>query len=162
MLLAITSVLFGQTKNGKLSGELKKWHKITLAFEGDGFDETGVENPFLEYRLNVTFKHGAKTYFVPGFFAADGNAAESSAIKGKVWQVRFVPDEVGEWSYSVSFRKGKNIAVNEEPGAGEPVMFDGASGKFNVLASDKTGRDFRSKGRLKYTGERYLSTDLWD
>lgn len=156
ILFAFTGIIIGQTTKGSLTGELKKWHKITLQFEGDGFDESGVENPFLEYRLNVTFKNGVKSYLVPGFFAADGNAAESRASKGRVWQVRFVPDEEGEWSYSVSFRKGKNISINDDPDAGEPVMFDGESGQFTVQTSDKTGRDFRSKGRLKYTGERYL------
>ena len=44
-------------------------------------DELDEVNPFLDYRLNVTFSHkkSAKEYLVPGFFAADGNAANTSA-----------------------------------------------------------------------------------
>ena len=73
-----------------------------------------------------------------------------------MWKVRFAPDEVGSWTYEVSFRKGKAIAVSDDKNAGAPVGFDGQKGEFNISESDKTGDDFRSKGRLKYTGERYL------
>ena len=39
----------------------------------------------------------------------------------------------------------------------EPVAgVDGASGAFDVLPTDKTGRDFRARGRLQYAGEHYL------
>ena len=34
--------------------------------------------------------------------------------------------------------------------------FDGEEGRFQIASSDKTGVDFRSKGILRYTGERYL------
>jgi len=34
--------------------------------------------------------------------------------------------------------------------------FDGRKGRFEVTASDKSGRDLRSEGRLEYVGERYL------
>ncbi len=32
---------------------------------------------------------------IPGYFAASGNAAESSAGKGNVWKIHFRPDEIG-------------------------------------------------------------------
>ncbi len=67
-------------------------------------------NPFLNYRLDVTFKNGNKVYVIPGFYAADGNAAETSSASGNIWQVRFTPDAIGEWTYTVSFKKGNNIA----------------------------------------------------
>jgi hypothetical protein len=148
--------ILAQESKVSIDGKLKKWHKVTLSFEGDNLNESDENNPFLNYRLNVYFTNKGKTYMVPGFYAADGNASETSAKSGKVWQVRFSPDEVGEWSYNVSFRKGENIAVNDDINAGESVAFDGVNGKFNVAEPDKIGSAFRTKGRLKYVGERYL------
>ncbi|MGB3588339.1 MAG: malectin domain-containing carbohydrate-binding protein, partial [Tunicatimonas sp.] len=38
-----------------VSGELRKWHKLTLDFDGPTHSETDTSpNPFLDYRLNVT------------------------------------------------------------------------------------------------------------
>ncbi len=155
-LLLFFSSSYGQSSKVKIDGKLKKWHKVTLSFEGDMLSESDANNPFLNYRLNVYFKNKGTTYMVPGFFSADGNAGETSATKGKVWQVRFMPDQVGEWSYEVSFRKGENIAVSDDIHAGEAVAFDGLTGKFTIGEADTEGSDFRTKGRLKYTGERYL------
>ncbi|NJL13021.1 MAG: DUF5060 domain-containing protein [Microscillaceae bacterium] len=138
------------------SGELKQWHKITLTFEGPQTHEAQANNPFLNYRLNVTFSNGNKTHIVPGHYAADGNAAQTSAYAGNKWQVHFCPDETGNWEYEVSFRTGNEVAVAEESCAGIANFMDGHRGYFYVGLSDKTGRDFRSKGRLQYVGERYL------
>jgi hypothetical protein len=106
--------------------------------------------------MEVTFSREGKEYVVPGYFAADGNAGETSSAQGNVWKAHFCPDEEGEWSYSVSFRQGNDIAISDDPGAGKPVSFDGASGTFVVHASDKGGRDFRAKGRLQYVGKHHL------
>ncbi|MBK8042409.1 MAG: DUF5060 domain-containing protein [Haliscomenobacter sp.] len=153
-----SNLAFGQSSSSPvLSGELKKWHTVTLTFEGPHASEQDPYNPFLNYRLNVLFSKGDKQFLVPGYFAADGNAANTSAENGNRWRVRFTPDEVGDWKYQVFFRKGENIAVNDDPGAGVPAGFmDGQSGAFSITSSDKTGRDFRAKGRLQYVGEHYL------
>ncbi|WP_372757990.1 DUF5060 domain-containing protein [Mariniflexile sp.] len=155
LFITIASV-YAQQTNVLIDGELKKWHKITLSFKGNQLSENDAENPFLNYRLNVTFKNGTKTYVVPGFYAADGNAAETSAKQGAIWKVRFTPNEIGNWTYQVSFRKGDAIAVNSDVNAGEAVSFNGIKGEFFIEKSDKIGDDFRAKGRLKYVGERYL------
>ena len=139
-----------------VTGELKKWHKITLTFAGSDTTEKANPNPFRDYRLNVTFTHGKKSYTVPGYYAADGNAAESSAERGNKWQVNFLPDEVGEWNYKASFRQGKWVAIADAPEAGKPTAFDGITGSFTVTASDKTEPDFRSQGLLKYVDGHYL------
>ncbi len=140
-----------------LKGELKKWHKITLIMTGPESSELDDNNPFLNYRLDATFTNGDKSYEVPGFYGADGNAAESSASAGNKWMVRFTPDEVGEWQYHISFKKGDNIAVLNSPKSHESAGFmDGAQGVFTVVANDKAGLDNRAKGRLKYVGEPYL------
>ncbi|MFD0796584.1 DUF5060 domain-containing protein [Maribacter chungangensis] len=140
-----------------IDGELKKWHRITLNFEGPETDELSEVNPFLDYRLDVTFTNGNQTYVIPGFFAADGRAAESSATKGNIWQVRFTPNAVGQWSYKSSFKKGNEVAVADDIADAESAGFmDGQTGTFTIAASDKSGRDNRAKGRLQYIGQSYL------
>ena len=156
LLLLVFSIANSQNSKVSIQGELKKWHKITLSFTGEPLSEYDKENPFLNYRLNVTFKNKDKIYIVPGFYAADGNASETSADKGNIWQVRFSPDEMGEWEYTVSFRQGEQIAISDDIYEGTPVSFDGTKGTFTIEASDKMGDDFRAKGRLNYVGERYL------
>ena len=143
----------------KLSGELKKWHKVTLTFEGPETSELDKINPFLAYRLEVTFTHQKtnKSYTIPGYYAADGNAGETSADKGNKWKVHFAPDEIGTWKYTVAFRKGHYAALTEVTKISKSAGFmDGAQGTFEIAPSDKKGRDFKAKGRLQYVGERYL------
>lgn len=141
----------------EITGELKKWHTVELVFEGPETSEMDKNNPFLNYRLDVTFLARDKKYLVPGFYAADGNSAETSATSGNTWKVRFTPDETGEWSYLVSFKKGKNIAVKDDFAGAEGAGFmDGAKGSFTIADTDKSLPDNRAKGRLNYIGKRYL------
>lgn len=138
-------------------GELKKWHKVTLIFDGPATDELAEENPFLDYRLDVTFINGNERFQVPGFFATDGQAAETSATSGNKWMVRFTPNAVGEWKYSVSFKTGENIAIAEKSDGAESGGFmDGMEGSFQIADTDKTGVDNRAQGRLNYVREPYL------
>ena len=130
--------------------QVKQWEKVTLTFAGPQTSEDAEDNPFLNYRLEATFSLGDKAMIVPGFYAADGNAAESSTHEGNIWQVRFRPDQPGTWDYTISFRKGDNIAISEDMSAGEAVAFDGAKGKIEVSANPD------SQGRLQVTGDRYL------
>ena len=158
--LMLFTVVWSQVSSaGQISGELKKWHKVTLTFNGPETSETAKPNPFLYYRLNVTFTHqnSGKSYLVPGYFAADGNAANTSAGSGNKWRVHFAPGQVGTWKYSVSFRKGRNVAVSDKKAAGEGAGFmDGQTGSFDIGGTDKTGRDFRGKGMLQYVGKHHL------
>ncbi|MHB1037760.1 MAG: DUF5060 domain-containing protein [Pirellulales bacterium] len=145
----------GPRSQGAVSGELKKWHRVSITFEGPETSEIAEPNPFRDYRLEVTFARAERRVIVPGFYAADGNAAETGAAQGNRWRVHFVPDEVGEWTWKASFRTGRDIAISPDSAAGKPAAFDGAAGKFTVGPSDKTGRDFRAKGLLRYVGEHY-------
>jgi len=55
-----------------ISGELRQWHKVTLTAIGPQADELSTApNPFMDYRMMVTFAHesGTPTYRVPGYFA---------------------------------------------------------------------------------------------
>lgn len=156
LVLAAVCGSYGATQEADISGELKKWHTITITFTGPDTNEEAVPNPFLDYRLNVTFTRGKKQYIVPGYYAADGDAAETSADSGNKWRVHFVPDEVGRWSYKASFRTGSDIALNSDPKSGKSVGIIGANGTFTFGPTNKRGRDLRGKGFLKYVGKRYL------
>lgn len=139
-----------------LSGEPKTWHRVTLTFTGPQASEDGAVNPFLDYRLTVAFTNGVRSYLVPGFFAADGNAAETGATAGRSYRVHFAPDAPGTWRWTAFFRSGPGVAISDSPSAGKPLPPDGLTGSFEVAPSDKSGRDHRGKGRLEYAGERYL------
>lgn len=140
-----------------ISGELKKWHKVTLLFNGPWSSEGDATNPFTDYRLVVTFTNGTKSYVVYGHYAADGNAANSSADNGNKWRAYFCPDETGIWNYSVSFRTGPNINLDDNLTSGTPVApLDGETGSFFIAPTDKTGNDFRGKGRLAYVNMHHL------
>ena len=142
----------------EIGGTLKCWHKATLTFVGPDTSEDATPNPFRDYRLNVVFTHArsGKRHVVPGYYAADGRAAETSATAGNRWRVDFTPDEQGEWRYTASFRSGRDVAVSLDAQAGSPAAFDGASGGFSVGPSDKRGSDLRGKGLLQYVGGHYL------
>ncbi|MFK7734913.1 MAG: DUF5060 domain-containing protein [Pirellulaceae bacterium] len=136
-------------------GELKTWHKVSLVLDGPFAMESDTEpNPFTDYALTATFQHETgKKFSVPGYFAADGDAANSSADAGTKWQVNFAPDRAGKWSYKLDLSKGEDVAIG---GAGETLGDYSKSGDFSIEASDKTGRDFRAHGRLSYIGGHYL------
>lgn len=142
-----------------ITGELRRWHKVTLTLDGPfARERDDAPNPFLDDRMTVTFTHasGSPKYDVPGYFAADGNAANTSAEAGTKWRAHLSPDKPGRWSYRISFVTGKGVAVNARA-AGKPVKpFDGRQGTFVVAETNKTGRDFRGKGRLQYVGKHYL------
>ncbi|HEY3369241.1 MAG TPA: DUF5060 domain-containing protein [Prolixibacteraceae bacterium] len=155
LLFSVGTLLFAQTP--VIKGEFKKWQSMSFLFDGPQCSETDFSpNPFLDYRLQVSFTHGTKQYNVPGFFAADGNAAESGAISGNKWQVNFVPDEAGTWNYTVSFRSGKDIAISSQPNEGKALAPEGVSGTFTVAATDINAPGFLSKGRVEVVGEHYL------
>ena len=156
LLLGGLSAHAGQGGAGVVSGELKKWHPVTVTFDGPNATEGGMPNPFRDYRLNVTFTRGTRNVIVPGYYAADGNAGETGATGGIKWRAQFAPDEEGSWSYVASFRTGTDVAGSTDPAAGVPAGFDGASGSFTVGPTDKSGRDHRGKGLLRYTGQHYL------
>lgn len=159
-ILSLVVLLLGSSSfaddKAAITGELKKWHRVTLTFDGPKTSEDAIPNPFLDYRLNVILANGKDCYIVPGYYAADGDAGETGATGGNKWRVRFVPNKSGEWTYVVSFRVGSEIAINPEPGAGSAGLLDGLTGTVDIADTDKNGRDFRGKGMLQYVGERYL------
>jgi len=152
------TIALGCGQQGTVTGDLRQWTPLTVSFEGPETSEGATPNPFLDYRLDVTFTHGesGESFVVPGYFAADGDAAETSAKAGKLWQVRFTPPSPGEWSYAASYRTGENVALSDDPAAGEAGPIDGAAGTLNVAVADQTAAGFYGKGLLRAIGGRYF------
>ena len=152
---AATSALGARTQ---LAGEQKQWHTVTLTFAGPQTSASASTNPFRNFRLNVAFTHvgTGRTMIVPGFYAADGDAANTSGTTGNRWRVHFAPDATGTWNYQASFRTGTDVAISTATNAGSPVSFDGEAGNFTIDPTNKTGVDFRAKGRLQGVGQHYL------
>ncbi|MGI9244808.1 MAG: DUF5060 domain-containing protein, partial [Verrucomicrobiales bacterium] len=154
--IALSSILTIQSTLAapEIHGELKQWHKVTLDFTGPETSETATPNPFTDYRLDVRFTNGEEEFLVPGYFAADGDSANTGADSGSTWRVHFAPNRTGTWSYETSFTTGPDVAIGEKgKSAG---YFDGSRGSFEIAPTDKTGRDFRAHGRLSYVGKHHL------
>ncbi|UCD49583.1 MAG: DUF5060 domain-containing protein, partial [Phycisphaerales bacterium] len=137
----------------RIHGALRTWHPLEIQFEGPQASESDTApNPFLDFRLQVRFTApNGSIYDVPGFFNGDG--AGNGA--GKIWSVRFTPDQPGPWSYRAVFRQGKRVVVGERPSSdetnsGAPVAFDGISGTFEVQPRDVEAPGFFKWGRLEY------------
>jgi hypothetical protein len=130
---------------------LARWQKITLNFDGPQTSEDATPNPFRDFRLEVTFRHRAtgKSYTVPGFYAADGNAAETSATAGNKWRVHFTPDEDGAWTWTASMRAGAGVAISADPNAGQPAAVTPANGTLRVAPAGR-------QGLLQYVGKHHL------
>lgn len=156
LLLTITTV-GAQAPRASVTGELKRWHKVVVTLDGPPASATATPNPFLDLRMDVVFTHAASgtTFRVPGYFDADGDAANTSAQSGRTWRAVLRPNKTGGWSYRISFRQGKAVAVSDSPDTAL-TPYDGVGGSFTIAETDKTGRDFRAKGMLKYVGKHHL------
>ena len=140
-----------------ITGDLMQWHRTTLSWDGPMTNEAATPSPNLDYRLDVTFTGpSGQQLVVPGFYAGDGAGGGS----GNQWQVRFAADEVGQWSYAADFRSGTEVAVADDKSTfASAGFFDGDTGTFDIIASNKTGRDFRAPehGTLTNAGGHYLT-----
>lgn len=137
-----------------VSGELKKWHRVTLTFTGPETSEQATPNPFRDYRLTVEFVKQGRVVTVPGFFAADGDAGESGAESGNQWRVHFAPDETGDWSYYAYLLQAPDVALAETTHSGNLLL--SAQGTLKISHTDKPEHDLRAKGRLRDVGGRYF------
>jgi len=152
-LIAGSATSFGADA-ATTQGQLKVWQPVTIQFRGPVAGELDTDpNPFLDYRLNVQFSSPAgRSFVVPGFFDGDGQGGAS----GNTWAVRFTPDQAGQWEYVASFRRGKDVAVDQRSEAGEAASFDDAGGTLTIgeRAADAPG--LLGLGRLEYAGGYYL------
>jgi Domain of unknown function (DUF5060)/Putative collagen-binding domain of a collagenase len=91
-------------------------------FEAHVANPTDYENPFdyrvIELRTRFVSPSGRVVRFL-GFYNGDGAGGQA----GDVWTLRFMPDEVGRWSYSYTWSDGR----------------PGGSGNFDVKKSKLPG-----------------------
>lgn len=145
-----------------VTGTNTQWQPVTLTIDGPFAHELDQKpNPFTDFALVVTFTHssGDPEYHVPGYFAADGNAAESSAKSGTKWRAHFSPDKPGEWSYNATFLAGKDVAFLPMPFPPGPVDILGhfsPSGKITIAPTPEGAPGFYQEGRLTYVGKHHL------
>ena len=145
------------TKNSiSIHGERKCWNTIEFKINGPETSENAALNPFLQYRMEALLIHKSDTLAIPGFYAADGNAAETSAQNGETWKVRFVPEKSGIWKYQIQLWEGENIAIADKIDTAKHNKLLNIFGEFEVDPADTTAKGFLGKGRLNYVGERYL------
>ena len=154
-IILIIHVVCSSVVNGQVSilGELKKWHKVTLELTGPTASES--EATFKNYRMDVTFTHvsSGSTIKVPGFFAADGNAAETSAKSGNKWHAILRPDKTGEWNYSIQFFEGTNVSYAAAPtGLNATYSVSGSVGNIGDIPAGLAVYDMRVTGRLLKDG----------
>ena len=163
LLIAFLSIVFSSNSLAQtltVTGEQKKWHPVTITLDGPQASEDGNPNPFLDYKFEVHFSLAAETITVPGYFAADGNAAETGATSGNKWRVHFVPPYAGNWTYRTTFRQGTDAALSTDPNAGSPLSpYDNLFESLQIGETDKGGDDFRGKGTLRHVGEHYMQFD---
>ena len=89
-----------------------QWHKTTIELGGPNTSETANPNPFFDYRMQVTFSQGGTIIEVPGYFAADGDAANTGATAGNVWRAHFNAPTIGTWNYEINVYQGTDAAPN--------------------------------------------------
>jgi len=138
-----------------ISGPLEQYQPVTLTFNGANLMENGPVNPFTDYRMTVRFTKEKRTIEVPGYFATDGNAAETSATTGHVWRCHFVPDEPGKWEYKAEYKYALNAAIDDTI-KGTGVLFNGAKGTLEIKPATGNAPGFYRTGPLRYVGGRYL------
>ena len=136
-----------------ITGDTTDRHTMTITIKGPAASETGTPNPFTDYKLTVVAQYilsGAERYTIPGYYAADGNAGETGATSGNVWKAHFTPQWPGAHIYTVYFRTGTNVALNDSLLAGTPVAgIDGDTGSFDFKMEGRDEPpDLKALGRL--------------
>ncbi len=146
LFIAIQTSFFAQ----QIEGELRKWHKITISADLPNTTLNESASTFRNHRMDVVFTdpNGEKIR-VPGYFAADGDAANSSAKQGQTFKAHLRPYMTGTWNYEILYYTGNNVAlqnVNQLPSPAKRLT--GSVG--NISGNNKSEPDLRAKGRLTY------------
>ena len=108
---------------------------ILICVNGPATSESAERNPFLHYRMRLALTQNERTRTIPGYYAADGSAADSGADAGNVWCVRFHPETPGTYSYALSLSEGDGIALTTDTGT--PLVSE--TGTFEVVPTDDRG-----------------------
>lgn len=125
LCLALVGLLAGTTPSAVQGAEPANVG-LYRVFEAVVENGNSYANKFADVELTATFTapSGATRQF-RGFFDGDGKGGGDLAA-GTVWKLRFLPDELGTWSYQYSWSdgtagdKGQFVCVKE--GAGKGVL----------------------------------------
>lgn len=139
-----------------IDGNLRKWHPVTLTFNGPDVSETDSVNPYLDYNLVANFENGDEDVTVFGYFSSDGDAANTGAVEGNKWQLKFAPDQTGTWQFDASLYRGKHVAVEAIDSLRNREKLWQVKGHFVINSVDSTDRGFYRTGKLAYVKNYYL------
>jgi hypothetical protein len=163
-IILVLALVISQNRNTYSDQSIQATSQyVTLKFNGPHTLEQQKLNPFTDYRLVVTFKHGSHTMVVRGFYAADGDAANSGADQGNVWCCRFCPDQLGEWTYEARLSRGSWIAIDEDVNSGETLPIENNTGGFIASTKETQSNALELHGRIKARGQYFYHADgtLW-
>lgn len=112
-----------------------------LCLTGPTVSESDARNPFLHYRLDVDVDGPEGRYTVPGYFAADGDAANTGARAGDQWCARLRGFAAGTYRYSAKLYDGDSVALRQnlrdvDPGVAGAVLAQ-AVGSIEIAAPDE-------------------------
>lgn len=150
----------GEDGDGSLhvSDSPSQWAPITVTLDGPfAHERDKAPNPFTDYSLHSVFRHtqSGTSLHVPGYFAADGNASESSAESGTKWRAHLCAPLAGEWTAELTLvRSPDEIYITERDNAPAPIHT--VSVTFDVAEAAEDAPGFYARGRLAYNGTRYL------
>ncbi len=115
MLLAVLSLFSAaaMTATGKTASDtVERWGVFELSLSGPSGG-----NPFTDVDLCAEFSQNGRIFQPEGFYDGDG-----------VYRIRFMPDELGEWTYvtkstrrELDGKKGKFTCIKPSPGNHGPV-----------------------------------------
>lgn len=153
ILLIITMAISfsGYSQTVEISGNapLRKWDRIIVSLTlPSNISES--DTSFKNIRMDVVFTDPSGGVIrVPGFFAADGDAANTNAKAGNIFKAYLRPYETGDWSYQVLYYTGTDVALQDVGNLPAPTYnLSGSVG--TVTASSATLPDLKAKGRLEY------------
>lgn len=107
-------------------------------FETQIVNNKRYTNPFKNVELKATFTNpNGKSIDFFGYYDGDGHGGQI----GNVWKLRFMPDEIGTWSYTCRFSDGS----------------PGETGEFTCVDRNAKPGPLRTEGRwLKFAGGKWL------
>src|SRR6266496_2159353 len=82
-ILLITLALIAQGYLVGAPATVERWARFDIALKS-----TVLDNPFAGASVRADFRFQHRTVTVDGFYDGDGT-----------WRIRFMPDEIGQWSY---------------------------------------------------------------
>ncbi|WP_395339814.1 DUF5060 domain-containing protein [Ningiella sp. W23] len=122
---------------------------IEVNILGKQVSESDEINPFVDYLMEVEFTHESGTVVrVEGYFAGDGDAANSGADSGQVWRTKFTPQLKGTWQYRASLYEGSDVVLASQELLNESTVVNTSEGSFIIGESEPNAGFFATNGQV--------------